>query len=320
MQLRVAVLLATYNGALFIADQIQSLAANSTPFTVHWLDDHSTDNTRELVSTSARVAGVELREWHQDQRQGIPGVFFKLLECVSADIYLFCDQDDIWQPGKIDATIKSLLPDRGQPALVYSDPLVFSDGQPDALRRFTAIRGVDPYNNFEESRVFTYTPAMGHTIGFTRALRDVFLKHLDIAREYAFAHDFWMYMIASACGTSRMLSDVPTTLYRLHGGNTFGLIPQKTSVVAHVKRMWAIHQKARRWYSRQAQGFCRAYSTLPTGPKLERLRAVAERVARLDRRQSPAAVIRLLTCKALPPIRQRRFWFAVTSLCSHSKL
>ena len=127
MQLRVAVLLATYNGAPFIAEQIQSLAANSMPFTLHWLDDHSTDNTRELVSASARVAGIELHEWHQDQRQGIPGVFFKLVECVSADIYLFCDQDDIWQPGKIDATIKSLSPDLWQPALVYSDPLVFSD-------------------------------------------------------------------------------------------------------------------------------------------------------------------------------------------------
>jgi uncharacterized protein YprB with RNaseH-like and TPR domain len=37
-QVRVAVLLSTYNGARFIEPQIKSLKENVTPFTLHWIN------------------------------------------------------------------------------------------------------------------------------------------------------------------------------------------------------------------------------------------------------------------------------------------
>lgn len=313
-------LLATHNGSRFVESQIASLKANSTPFVLHWLDDHSVDSTREIVRATALREGIEIREWHQARHVGIPEVFFDLLECVEADLYLFCDQDDIWQPGKIDATVANLAPDVDRPALVFSDPLVFKNDDPSVLKRFTEIRGVEPNAAIPESCMFMYTPAMGHTIGFTRPLREIFLKHADIARRYAFVHDFWMYLIANACGTSRMLSDVPTTLYRLHGSNAFGMnFAERLSCINHIRRMWRLHQMARRLYSRQAQGFCQAYKTLPPGPKLDRLQRLAAAVSKLDRRQSPAFILRLLARGAMPPIRERAFWFAVTCLFTNSR-
>src|SRR5205823_13588786 len=97
-QLAVAVLLATYNGERYVEKQLRSLEQNDTKFTLHWLDDHSTDNTRSIVRTVARESDIELREWHQSRHLGVPLAFFQMLECAEADIYLFCDQDDIWQP------------------------------------------------------------------------------------------------------------------------------------------------------------------------------------------------------------------------------
>ena len=138
---KVAVLLATYNGARFIEPQINSFKENATPFTLHWLDDHSTDNNRDAVRASALRSGIDFREWHQPQHWGYPGAFFQLLECVDADIYLFCDQDDIWQPGKIDATVADLLPDISSPALCFSDPLIFEDGHSET-RRHSNVRGI----------------------------------------------------------------------------------------------------------------------------------------------------------------------------------
>src|ERR1700729_1913701 len=92
----VAILLATYNGAKFVETQILSLKENRTPFTIHWIDDHSTDDTRLIVRECARSAGIPVKEWHIELHLGVPGVFFELLERAEADIYLFCDQDDIW--------------------------------------------------------------------------------------------------------------------------------------------------------------------------------------------------------------------------------
>jgi len=117
----VAILLATYNGARFVEQQIRSLKDNDIKFTLHWLDDHSVDNTRETVRAAARSGDIELKEWHQPQHLGVPGAFFRLLECVEADVYLFCDQDDIWQPDKIDVTVGELLPDLELPVICFSD-------------------------------------------------------------------------------------------------------------------------------------------------------------------------------------------------------
>jgi rhamnosyltransferase len=315
---KVAVLLATYNGARFIERQVRSLKENATQFTLHWLDDHSTDNSREAVRAAARSMDIDLCEWNQPQHLGVPGTFFRLLECVEADIYLFCDQDDIWQPGKIDATVANLLPEMASPVLCFSDFLMFNENEPEILRRASDVVGDARLPEAQqESRLFMALNAAGHTQGLTRPLREIFLSHKDIARKYALMHDWWLYLIAVASGTARMLSNAPTTLYRYHGNNfsSFFFSPK-----GHwITRRWRLHQQLRRAVSRQAEGFVLAAATLPTGPKLERLLALARLVATLNRRQSPAALIHLVRRGAMWPNKRTAAWFAAACLCSDTK-
>jgi len=75
----VAVLLPTYNGARYVDAQIRSLTQNTIPFTLHWLDDHSSDETCAAVAASARNAGIELKEWHQPHHLGFPATFLLLM-------------------------------------------------------------------------------------------------------------------------------------------------------------------------------------------------------------------------------------------------
>jgi len=239
-------------------------------------------------------SGIDLRECHQPQHQGIPGVFFQLLECVDADIYLFCDQDDVWQPGKIDATVADLLPDMASPVLCFSDPLVFYDDEPGIFHPLSEVMDIKAPAALQASRSLMSNPAAGQAIGLTRPLREIYLRHKDIARAYAFMHSWWLYLIAVASGTSRMLSNVPTTLYRRHGNNvTAAYYGRNRRSIRHVVSTWQLQNQLRRGMSRQAEGFILASETLTPGPKLERLLALARLVTTLDRRQSPAAVVRL---------------------------
>jgi rhamnosyltransferase len=315
---KVAVLLATYNGVGYIADQIASLKQNVTPFTLHWLDDHSNDNTREVVRRTTESLGFDIREWHQSQHVGVPAVFFQLMECVEAEIYLFCDQDDIWQPGKIDAAVRSLCPDRMFPVLCFLDVLVFKDGEPLKTQHLFDLIGADIGATMRESSAFIFNRVIGNTVGFTKPLRDIVISHKDIALGHAAMHDWWMYLIAIASGSARILLNAPTTLYRLHGGNTsgvyFGLF--RGMEFKRWRQMWRLHQSIRTWAARQASGFCLAARGLPVGPRLERLLPVARLVATLDRRQSVGEIIRLIRCGAMPPYRSWSFWLVVACLCS----
>jgi rhamnosyltransferase len=309
----VAILLATYNGARYVEQQIRSLGNNSRAFTLHWTDDHSTDSTREIVRSVSVDLGIHLVEHQQNEHQGVPGAFFTLLEIVDSDIYLFCDQDDIWQSAKIDATVANLVPDIALPILCFSDAYVFNEREPHILRRLSQVRG--EYSTsmaLEESRMFVFNPTMGNTIGFTRPLRDLYCRHKEIARANAAMHDWWMYLIAVACGNSRLLPDVPTTLYRVHG--------QNVSTVFLSGSGWRLQQAVRRWASRQARGFCLAASTLPQGPRLDRLLALSRLAASLDRRQSPAALLRLARRRALPPVAGWMAWLTIACLCSDANV
>jgi glycosyltransferase involved in cell wall biosynthesis len=316
----VALLLATYNGAQFVEQQIRSLTQNSTAFTLHWLDDHSRDNTREIVRRVAKSARIDLREWHQAQHEGVPGAFFRLLECVSADVYLFCDQDDIWQPGKIEATVATLTSDITCPAICFSDPLMFRNENPDDNYRVLDVLKTTPEAAMQESRVFTPVVGYGHTEGFTRPLRDIFMKHNDIARTYAFLHDMWMYAIGVASGTAKLLSNVPTTLFRSHARNATGEYwTWKGEGRGHMAMTWEQQQKSRRGSARHAEGFILASPTLPSGPKLERLLETARLVARLDRRQPPTALFRLARHGILWPNRRLALSLALACLCSDAR-
>jgi rhamnosyltransferase len=310
---KVAVLMATYNGARFVEEQLHSLTKNSTPFTLHWVDDHSTDDTRSIVRSVTQAAGIELHEWHVPQHLGVPGVFFHLLESVEADIYLFCDQDDIWQPGKIDATVASLLPDLKAPVLCFSDPLTFREGEQGVLTRLTAANGLHPEALLQDSRLFVGACIVGHTFGFTRPLRDLFTLHNDIARRYASMHDYWMFIIAHAAGTVRLLSDAPTTLFRRHrdswSGSFFRRCNNRVSRALKAQRFFRV------WSARQAKGFILAAPTLPHGSKLERLLAQAKLVATFDRRQSALKLIQLARQGAFPSNLRLGLLVAASCLC-----
>ncbi len=313
---RVAVLLATYNGAPYIGQQIESLAQNVTRFTLHWLDDHSTDETRTVVRQRALRLGIGLKEWHQPERQRLPGAFFQLLESVDADIYFFCDQDDIWQAGKIDTAIADLAPDLDFPVLGFSDSLMFYDDSPDKVRRVSEVFGSQPREAMEESRVFMTVIAPGHTQCFTRPLRDLYLAHKDVARAYARNHDAWMYLIASAVGSVRLLADTPTALYRQHDANVTAGLLRGGRRLDRRTLTWKQYQALRPRVARHAQGFLLAAPTLAPSQRLERLVALANQVARLDRRQSAAALFRLATAGALWPNRRWALGFAAACLWS----
>src|SRR5262245_31066128 len=274
----VAVLLTTYNGAAFVDAQILSLRENRTVFTLHWLDDHSTDDTRDIVRRTAREAGIELQEWHQPKHLGYPATFFRLLQCVEADVYLFSDHDDIWQPEKIDAAVADLAPDIATPTLCYSDPLLFRHERPNRRQRVSSITRLKGPAATHRPGMLMVCPAVGHSIGITRPVRDIFLRHFDIASQYAAGHDSWLYLVSSASGTTRMLPHAPATLYRVHGknayGGAFGLLGWRGIVFA--ARRWRLQQALRRWTARQARGFCLAAHTFPRGPNADRLLEAAQ--------------------------------------------
>ena len=214
--MRVAILMATYNGERFVGEQLRSLLAQShKDFKVFVRDDNSSDSTRAIVSGFARLdARIELLPEHDNL--GVTQNFFRLLDRAGADFdaYAFCDQDDQWLPEKLADALNSLeAKDAGTP-LLYFARLAIVNERLEPLG-FSPVPDVITFWNAVAQNVVT-----GCTAVINRKARELILSsHYQDSRIWS--HDWWLYLVISRFG-ELIYNPKAGILYRQHERNLMG--------------------------------------------------------------------------------------------------
>lgn len=209
--MRVAVVMSTFRGECFVAEQVASIL-HQLPAD-GWLlvrDDGSDDATVEKV---AAFADPRIRIT-RGENVGFARSFFLLLASVppEAECVMLSDQDDVWLPGKI-ARACDALEGRTRPVLYFSR-LQLVDEQ---LRPLGITAGWPRGPSFDNA--LAENIVTGCTIALNHAALDLVLRLGDV-RKVRF-HDWWIYLVVSAFG--EVVADpLPTMLYRQHGTNVLG--------------------------------------------------------------------------------------------------
>ncbi|MCP5269163.1 MAG: glycosyltransferase family 2 protein [Zoogloeaceae bacterium] len=204
--------MSTYNGELFIGDQVRSILMQ-LPENGRLLvrDDGSDDSTVSQIEAFGDSRISVLR----GENIGFARSFLWLLMKVPADIdmVMFSDQDDVWLPDKISRAWSSLMPFNDRPALYCSAQTLV-----DASLRPMQITPPWP-------RGPSFSGALSENIvtGCTAALNQKALGLLQCAGipKGVHFHDWWLYLVVSAFGTV-VVDDQPSLLYRQHGKNLIG--------------------------------------------------------------------------------------------------
>lgn len=222
----IEILLATCNGAAYLSALLDSLLAQTYG---NWRlvirDDGSTDDTpriigKYLANHPDRVS--ILRD--KGETLGPCGNFARLLHHSKADYTMFCDQDDVWLPEKIELTMARMremesLYGEDTPIMVHTDLRVV-DGNlkplSDSLWRYQTT---DP-DATALNRLLVQNVATGCTVMINRALRELALPIPVEAR----MHDWWLALVAAVFGRIGHVAQ-PTILYRQHGRNDSGAAP-----------------------------------------------------------------------------------------------
>jgi glycosyltransferase involved in cell wall biosynthesis len=220
--MKISIALCTYNGALFIEEQLQSLTHQTClPDELVVCDDGSTDATLATVSAFAARAPFKVLYARNEQQLGITKNFERAIARCSGDVIFLCDQDDVWLPEKIQTLMQAfkLHDDVG---LVFSDAVV-TDAK---LNRFdyTMWQTVEFTPKWQRqmndgqglSILVRRYVVTGATLAFRARLRE---QILPIPPGYF--HDAWVAAV-SAMGSRIVAIKTPLILYRQHGANAIG--------------------------------------------------------------------------------------------------
>lgn len=212
----VAILLGVFNGEPYLPQQLASIAAQTYP---HWQliasDDGSSDGSVDCIRDWAAMQAKDVRIQTGPAR-GFAANFLSLLldEAISANCYAFCDQDDVWHADKLARAIAWLaqIPS-SQPALYGSRTrLIDATGQP--LGYSPRFRKPPGFRN-----ALVHNVAGGNSMVMNRAARALLVQAgmRDVP-----LHDWWCYLVVSACGGVVHYDAQPSLDYRQHGQNLIG--------------------------------------------------------------------------------------------------
>jgi len=224
----VTILLASFNGAEFLRQQLESIALQThNDWRLIVSDDGSSDATRDIVESFGKTRPNPLQvQLIEGPKLGESSAnFLHLLRHIPEEdtMVAFCDQDDVWLPNKLEQAVAKLMTaKRGQPALYGSRTKI-------ADQNLTET-GLSPLfqGPFEFRNALVQSFAGGNTMLMTPSAAKI-AKVAAQSVEKVVTHDWFMYQLIN----------------RQHAGNIIG---SNAGALAKLRRIVGLFSgRYRRW-------------------------------------------------------------------------
>jgi hypothetical protein len=216
----------TYNGAAYLAEQLQSIAAQDRlPDELVVCDDASTDDTAAIIRSFTSHAPFDVRVNVNEQNLGSTANFAKAVSLCRGEIVFLADQDDLWMPHKVRCLTEVLVSDSRLVFAISDAQLVDAHRRPLGCTLWETL----PFSPLDQGRfnagesfeiLLRRNVATGTTMAFRAGLREVLLPIPS-----GWVHDGWFALLLAALGPGHAVAE-PLVQYRQHGAQQIGAKPE----------------------------------------------------------------------------------------------
>ena len=241
---KVTVLLSTYNGSKYLQQQLDSLYGQTYPdIRILVRDDGSSDTTGAILESERAKGRIELLEGHGNLGPALS--FLELLKAAAStetEYVAFCDQDDVWLPGKIALAVAKLTGAADDRPAMYCSRVELVDENLQHIG-YTALPGKIGFGNALVDSIAT-----GCTMVLNREALHLIGRNLP---GKVVIHDWWCYLVVSCFGEV-VFDETATLKYRQHGSNTIGVAANGFTRLARKYRRFFGGGEGHLWMSAQA--------------------------------------------------------------------
>mgnify|MGYP001106574885 CR=1 FL=1 len=226
---RVVILLSTYNPRLdLLISQISSLNRQIYENILLVIRD---DGSNE--KSKADIKNVLQEYYHREYRimfganLGSILSFEKLLQDTpDGDLFMFCDQDDIWYENKVLTFVKKWTESGMVPlSLVFGDMTVTDSDENTLSESFWKMQGIERCSDYSAEGILALNPITGCSMMFGSAVRNIYEPN-----KFMLQHDNYIGLLTLLKGGELIPLRRPTMSYVQHQENQLGVVNYKWNV------------------------------------------------------------------------------------------
>jgi len=208
----ISVVLCTYNGAKYLATQLDSIMRQTyKPLELIISDDASTDDTWQVLQRYENNPAISI--FYNEKNIGLAKNFDFASWKAKGELIAYSDQDDIWAENKIERLYSAM----GENLLVYSDSELVDNNGNSLGKKLSGIRNM--YTG-EDSRGYIFSSVVwGHGMLIKKEL-----LQLSEPLPANVHHDVWLAFKAITHGGIAYLDEV-LTKYRQHPDSSSITLP-----------------------------------------------------------------------------------------------
>ena len=236
-EIMISVALCTYNGEHYIHEQLESILNQTMPVDeIVVCDDGSSDITLQIIESLNKSTQTDIRIYRNEKNLGPALNFQKAINLCLGDIIFLSDQDDVWEPYKVESIISYFNVNKSI-QVVFTDALLIDlSGNSNTI----IPNNLWSYHfRKKDKKIFDYGIQLepflngrNHATGATMAFRKNIVQNrplTNICQHGEVLHD---YALAIYAAENKTLGYIENSLirYRIHDGQTCGLIRRKSTV------------------------------------------------------------------------------------------
>jgi glycosyltransferase involved in cell wall biosynthesis len=208
----VSIALCTYNGAMYLAEQLDTLVCQTySPIEIIVVDDCSNDETITILKAYAEKY-PQFKIYQNENNLGFIANFERAVTLCTGEFIALCDQDDLWHLRKIELQVNAIADN----IFIYHDSEFIQEDGTLMNKKMSDLRNF--YQGGDPEVFLFFNCVSGHSILMKKTLIN---EALPLKRNYF--HDWWLAYVATNIGK---INFIPQCLvqYRQHNKNNTNIL------------------------------------------------------------------------------------------------